>query len=72
MEVAMELNEVLPSEEAASRVNEDVVMLEYDLTQVDEICDLKRRSMLDIGLAIGYRLKVINPEFDDLRQRNVK
>lgn len=58
----MELNEVLPSEEAARRVNEDVVMSEYDLTQVDEICDLKRRSMLDIGLAIGYRLKVDNPE----------
>ena len=60
----MELNEVLPSEEAARRVNENVVMSEYDLTRVDEICDLKRRSMLDIGLAIGYRLKVNNPEFD--------
>lgn len=60
----MELNDVLPSDEAASRLNQDVVVSNYGFAQVNEICELKRRSMLDIGLAIGYRIKVNNPEFD--------
>jgi hypothetical protein len=59
-----ELSQVFPADEASNRVGCEVVIETFEFEQIDEICAIEQQTMLDVGAAIGYRMKLDYPELD--------
>ena len=60
----MPLRDVFPQADVLERIGEPVIISELDRSQVNLICENKRKQMMDVGASIGYRAKVRDPQVD--------